>query len=304
MKNIYINLNGIKRVSTTFLSFLILFLFILPAVGLIAQEEQASEDKPVRNSFTSTWLIDNQSSVVPIKGTFQFDILHRFGHTGNGYGDFFGFYASANMKLGFSYTPIENLSVGFGLTKRKHLLDFNWKYSLLRQLRSDRIPVSVTYFGNVAVDTREELVREILYNWSDRYSFFHQIIVARKFTPWLSLQVAGSVSHFNIVPEGIKHDHYAIAGGAKIRISDTFAGLINVDQPITKHKVDNPNPNLSFGVEVSTSSHAFQVFAGNYSAIVPQENNLFNNNGLNPGGDETLFDNFLVGFNITRLWNW
>jgi len=71
---------------------------------------------------------------------------------------------------------------------------------------------------------------------------------------------------------------------------------VNYDQPLTKHDSGNPNPNISFGVEVSTSSHSFQMFIGNYQALVPQYNNVFNNNDYQNG-------DFLIGFNITRLWN-
>jgi hypothetical protein len=301
--------NNIKAFGNCFTShlkiFLLMFCFVLPGISLMAQEEEKPADKPVRATFNSALLIDNQSVMVPIKGTFEFDILHRFGTVGNGFEDLYGLYASSNMKLGFTYAPIDNLSVGLGLTKRKHMLDLNAKYALLKQMKSGKIPVSVTYFGNIAIDLRKKDKREEVYNSSDRYSYFHQLIVARKFTPELSVQLAGSLSHFNIIPEGMNNDHYAISLGGKYKLTETLAGIFNIDQPITKHKVDNPNPNLSLGLEVSTSSHAFQVFVGNYSAIVPQENNVFNANNYNPGEGEGSFgDNLLIGFNITRLWNW
>ena len=71
---------------------------------------------------------------------------------------------------------------------------------------------------------------------------------------------------------------------------------LGYDQPITDHVFINPEPNLSFGVELVTSSHAFQVFVGNYQSLVPQYNHSFNANSF---GDNQI----LLGFNITRLWN-
>jgi len=47
---------------------------------------------------------------------------------------------------------------------------------------------------------------------------------------------------------------------------------------------------------MNTSNHSFQVFAGNYNSILPQSNNVFNQNDFTKG-------QFLIGFNITRLWN-
>jgi hypothetical protein len=94
-----------------------------------------------------------------------------------------------------------------------------------------------------------------------------------------------------------KHDHFAIAFSGRYKIKEGMSLLANYDQPITKHKVNNPHPNLSFGLEMTTSSHAFQVFFGNYPFMTPQRNNYFNQNDYKK-------NKFLLGFNITRLWNY
>jgi len=114
------------------------------------------------------------------------------------------------------------------------------------------------------------------------------------------------LSHYNAVEaelndEGEKeakmnNDHFAIAFGARYKVGDKLAILANYDQPITSHSKNNPYANLSFGLELATSSHAFQFFVGNYNYIVPQRNNVFNQNQIGEG-------QFLIGFNITRLWN-
>ena len=155
----------------------------------------------------------------------------------------------------------------------------------------------------MAIDTRPQDNREEVYNSSDRYSYYHQVMVARKFNHWLSLQIAGSLSHFNMIEETMNNDHWAISGSGKAKITPSLSAIIDYSQPLTAHQLNNPNPNVSFGVEIATSSHAFQVFIGNYYYIVPQENNVFNMNNWNPAEGETTWDNILIGFNITRLWN-
>jgi hypothetical protein len=267
-------------------------------------ETEEQDTRPVRSIFESAWLIDNQSVLVPIKGTFEFDMQHRFGTWQNGYDDFYGLFASSNIRLGFSYTVIDRLAVGFGITKSNMTWDISGKYAILRQTRSGNIPISITYFGNIAIDTRN---KDNFVNSSDRYSFFNQLIIARKITPEFSAQIAPSYSHFNSVEAFINssneiesimnNDHFAIAVAGRYKVSDVMAIIANYDQPITKHKSNNPNPNISFGVEMATSSHTFQIFAGNYYFITPQRNNVFNQN--NP----EFFSDFLIGFNITRLWN-
>src|SRR6188768_4272753 len=84
-------------------------------------------NKPVRSIFECTWIIDNQTTLVPQKGTLEFMMNHRFGSIYNGLSDIYGIYgAGANIRLGFNYTVWENVgigafkgnvAVGFGSTK-------------------------------------------------------------------------------------------------------------------------------------------------------------------------------------------
>src|SRR6185503_12813429 len=150
-----------------------------------------------KNTFDGNYIIDNQTVMVPIKGTFEFDIQHRFGVVSNGTKDLFGIFASATMKLGVSYTPVSNLQFGFDGTNESMIVDGNIKFALLKQTRSGSIPISITYFGNVAADTRKKDNTTLFVTTSDRFSYFNQIIIARKFSDKISLQVAPSVSHFN-----------------------------------------------------------------------------------------------------------
>lgn len=288
---------------------LILALLILGGGSLLAQDENSKPEKdkrPVRNTFESNWLIDNQTVMVPYKGTFEMDIQHRFGVVENGFDDFYGIFAPSNIRLGFSYVPVDRLQFGFGLTKERLLWDFNVKYALLRQGRSGGSPVSITYLGNMAVDTRkkENFIEDI-----DRYSYFHQIMVARKLTSGLSLQVSGNLSHFNFPEQAydgegeliglLNSNHFSISFLGRYKFTDVHAFIINYDQPISDHSAGElePEPNLSFGLEITTSAHAFQIFLGNYQGIVPQLNNTTNKNKMGDG-------DFVIGFNMTRLFSY
>jgi hypothetical protein len=62
----------------------------------------------------------------------------------------------------------------------------------------------VTFYTNAAADTRQKEDATIydgseLKHSSDRYFFFHQLIIARKVTDKLSVQIAPSLSHQNAV---------------------------------------------------------------------------------------------------------
>ena len=292
---------------------LLLALDVLATGNIKAQDSTVAAPEPVvkkksytKNTFEGNYLIDNQTVMVPVKGTFEFDIQHRFGTVNNGISDLFGIFASATMRLGFSYTVIKDLQLGFGAVNDRMQVDWNVKYAVLKQTKDGSMPVSVTYFGNAVMDTRKKDPTTLFVTTSDRFCFFNQVIIARKISTKLSVQVSPSFSHFNNVPAyadengkihaQMKNDHLAIAVGGRYKITPKTSVIVNYDQPLTQHPMNNPHPNISLGLEMSTSGHQFQVFAGNYNAILPQNNNFLNQNDFTKG-------EFLIGFNITRLWN-
>jgi hypothetical protein len=322
--------------------YLVSCLFLLPET-LTAQDSTVvaietttpAKSKPVKNTFQSVWIIDNQTVLVPVKKTFEMDIQHRFGTVKKGYEDFWGFFAPSNIRIGFSYVPVNKLNVGIGFTKTTAaiipgqstssvsgpLWDGSLKYSIITQTKG-MYPVSVTYYGNAAYNTKKDKEHDVYRNYSDRLSYFHQLIIARKVTDKLSLQVAPSVSHHNVVngyflklndstlkvEPDMKFDHFAVSFSARYKLTNVTSVMVNYDQPITKHVSNNPNPSLSFGLEFNTSSHSFQLFATNYFYLVPQINNLYNTNSpfkyTDAANNKIEGGKFLIGFNITRLWNY
>ncbi|MGZ3763669.1 MAG: DUF5777 family beta-barrel protein [Mucilaginibacter sp.] len=315
--------NRLFTVSACLVSCLLLFQTTSYAQDTAAVAKETvipAKAKPVKNTFQSVWIIDNQTVMVPIKGTFEMDIQHRFGTVDKGYSDFWGLFASSNIRIGVEYAPINNLYLGIGLDKFDELWDGSAKYAIIKQTRG-KSPVSITYYGDLSYDTRSDAANGLFKHQSDRFISFNQLIIARKFSDKLSLQVAPSITHQNSVSgyytkhdstgttifEQMKHDHFAVAISGRYKLGDATAILINYDQPITKHATDNPNPNLSFGFEFSTSGHTFQLFMGNYSYLNPGKNNLFNTNSpfnyTQADGTKIKGGKFLIGFNITRLWN-
>jgi hypothetical protein len=282
------------------------FLLMLINCNLYAQDstgvQVVKKVKPVKNTFGSDLLMDNQTVMVPVKGTLEMQIQHRFGTVNNGKKDFFGLFAPSNIRFGLSYAPIKNLYVGTGLTKDRLQVDLYAKYALLMQT-PDVMPVSVTYFGNIVIDGRDKsnFIHDV-----DRLSYFNQLLIARKITEKFSAQVAPSFSWFNNVEAYVdskgeiktktNNYHFAVSVVGRYKISPKSALIAGYDQPITQHPTNNPHPNICFGFETTTSSHAFQVFGGNYTGIVPQSNNMFNQNDFTKG-------QFVIGFNITHLWN-
>lgn len=301
--------------------------------------------KPVKNTFQSVWISDNQTVMVPVKGTMEMDIMHRFGTWNKGYQDFAGLFAPSNIRIGISYVPINKLNVGIGFTKTTAavipkasissvsgpLWDASLKYSFITQTKG-RYPVSITYYVNASYNTKKDPNHDIYRYSSDRLSYFHQILIARKITDKLSVQVAPSLSHHNVVNgyftklndstlkinRSMQSEHFAVALSVRYKLTTVTSLMLNYDQPITRHATSNPNPSLSFGVEFNTSSHSFQLFFTNFYYLNPAINNMYNTNSPFGYTDHSTNDpatpvdestkvkggRFLIGFNVTRLWNY
>ena len=278
----------------------IIFLaFLIVSFSSFSQEKVKDtiiKEKLERPAFESATLIDNPTNVLFSKNTLEVIMSHRFGEFGNT-NDLVGFWGSSNIRIGLSYAVHDRLTIGFSTSKFKRYQDFNWKVALLRQTRSDKMPISVSYYGNFVIDAR---TKDNFALDQHRYSYFNQLIIARRFSPKLSLQVAPSISHYNVVENTMRNDMVAIAFGGRYKVSDQTSIIADYSQPLTKFLKDNPNPGLSLGLEFGTSAHTFQLFVTNYWGIVPQENYMFNNKATGLEGEK---GQYLIGFNITRNYN-
>lgn len=280
---------------------LTLSLFLAP---VFAQETTKTEEgsKAVRRTFGTSTLVDIQTVETPYKGGLELSIHHRFGLIKtNSYHDVFGIYAAANTRMGLNYGITDRLMIGVGTTKDYKLQDIQWKYLILQQTEDNKMPVSLSYYGNFVADLRkkEEFGPADSYKNIHRLSYFTQLIVARKINNMLSVEVAPSLAYFNSVPTnvdstaGYKNLNLGISAGARANLFGSHSLILEYDQLLTKQDLKiQPKPNLSLGWEIGTGTHTFQIFVANYNQIISQRNLVFNTNDFTKG-------EFLVGFNIS-----
>lgn len=262
-----------------------------------------NDSKPERTPYSCGYLIDNQTNVIPPAKSLEFIIQHRFGTMENGISDLYGIFGAANSRLGLNYSITDWLQLGFGTAKVNKLQDFGLKINLLQQSRDKKVPLSVTYYGNLAIDARDEENFGINYEFSDRLTFFNELLLTRKFANWFTFSFGGSFTHFNSVASLMEHDKIALHFLGRFKISEQSSIMINYDQPLKIQSIaewedftNPPMPNLGIGWEIATLTHAFQIFVGTSTFMVPQYNVMMNQNDWTEG--ELFF-----GFNITRQWN-
>jgi hypothetical protein len=262
-------------------------LFIAPLLG------QDEEDKPIRPPFETTLLIDNQTTVNPYKGALSLEIQHRFSKISS-ISDIFGLYGTANTRMALSYGITDKLMVCFGTTKGYKLQDLQWKYSILTQTRSGKIPVSLSYVGNTVLDARSSEAFGPAADFKNihRMSYMNQLIVSRKFGSKISAQLAPTVIWMNAVEEGYNNLNFSANAGLRAQVLGFHSIILEYEQPFTQPEGADVYPNLALGVEIGTSTHSFRIFVANYNALVKNYNVVYNAN--NP------FDmDYQFGFNIS-----
>ena len=288
--------------------------------GSFAQAKDSTgvkvKDYPVNGTFESGYLIDAQTVVIPQVKTLEAVIQHKFGTIENGKTDLWGIYApGSNIRIGVNYVVGKNVQIGAGITKKNMTTDLSLKWTLLQQTKKNSIPFSLMLYGNVGIDGRAgstfdgTMVQEgysgHVYHFrsSDRWSYFSQLVLARKFTDWLSLQAGASFTHYNCVATGYDHDMVGVHFNGRIKVSPQGSFLFNYNQALkikniseqTEWWADYPKPTLSFGYEISTGTHAFQIFAASTQGILPQDDMMWNQMDFNKS-------QYTIGFTITRLW--
>ena len=275
-----------------------------------AQESTPEKNVVTTGVFNSGTFIENQTTVVLPKHTFEFVVNHRFGKIGDGFKELFGIYSPSNIRFALNYGITDKLQVGLGTTKYNKIQDFNYKYSIVEQTTNNKIPVSVVYFGSISLDAREKATSFGYenYSFSHRLSYFNEIMVSRKFCDFFSLQIAATHTHLNIVESASevkadplrRNDQFGMSALGKLNVTPTIAFTFEYDKNfslITKKvsdKFQEVKPNFAIGIENSTAAHSFQVFITTAEAIDYSRNMAYNQNPFTSKG-------LMIGFNITRV---
>ncbi|NOU19000.1 MAG: hypothetical protein HOO91_15700 [Bacteroidales bacterium] len=282
---------------------LLMLAFIAPA--FCQEEEQTqNEDKPVKNTFEAVTLIDNQTVITPFKGALELQIQHRFSLIENIH-NLYGIFGSANTRLGLNYGITDKIMVGIGTTRTNQLVDITWKYKILQQTKSNSMPITLTYFGNLSANLRDSSSGAFgptnRFKEMHRFSYLHQLIIARKFSDKFSFQLAPTFFYFNSVPTGYKNMNLSISAGGRYKVFGSHSVIFEYDQLITKqdsvqvngsYTTKQPLPNVTLGWEIGTATHCFQVFVANFDRINGQYDLLYNTNDFKKR-------KYLFGFNIT-----
>jgi opacity protein-like surface antigen len=245
-------------------------------------------------TFKSTRISLGQSVENPANGNLIFDIQHHFGPANSGFDDFFGL-DQATTRLGLQYGLTDWLVIGIGRTTLEKTVDGLLKAKLLQQSTGAvNMPVSVSYFGSMALSTLK-LADPVRTNYfSSRLSFAHQLLIARKFSPAISIQLSPTFIHRNLVEKNIDdNDVLALGAGGRFKLSNRVSLNLEYYYVLSTQTAKDYDNSLTLGFDIETGGHVFQLFLTNSQGII-EEHFIPRTSGKWLNGD------IHFGFNITR----
>lgn len=280
-------------------------LLTFPMSGLPAQDldkllGSIAPDKTPNYSygtFKGTTIINGQSVEVPGNTDLHFIVSHRFEAVNTGLYNFFGL-DQGTTRLGFEYGIKNILSVSIGRSSYEKTYDGGIKFKVLQQQTGIKnIPVTMAIYSAGFVETTKWQDPERDNLFSSRLSFSTQLLVARKFNKNLSLQISPSFIHINLVPASDDQNNiFSIGLGGRYKLASKFSVNAEYFYLLPGKTADDYANSLSFGVDIETGGHVFQLHFTN-SQLMFAPGYIARTEGNWAQGD------IFIGFNIFRTFS-
>ena len=245
-------------------------------------------------TFKGTRIINQQSVELPAAGVGQFVVGHRFGALNDRpLYNLFGLDV-AQIRFEYSYSPVPWLNVGAGRSSGSKTYDGFAKVRFTRQSSGTGFnwPFTAAFYTSATIVTTP-FSDGFAHYFTDRMAYTHQLLVARKFNESLSLQLAPTLVHFNLVQTAAEpNDQWGLALGGRYKLTQRMA--LTSEAMLRFHPIDGYSTPLSVGVDIETGGHVFKFHLTNARSMADPQWMM-----QTPGqwGKGDIF----LGFNISRV---
>ena len=294
------------------------FLFgMLAASPLLGQDDllnmlnqvDAKKITYTQATFKGSRFINGQTVETIAKKHINFWISHRFGALNSGFMDNFLGLDEAKIRLGLEYGLSDVWLVGMGRSTIEKTYDFYSKYKVLRQ--SNQMPVTLTVYGSLATNTMPtgyilpsgNVMR--YENNLQRQTYMGQILIARKFTDKLSLQIMPTILYNNKV-ESVYFDNnlYSLGFGGRYKLNNRlslsaeyYKNIVNTQNFLkTSGTVYPYQDSFSIGFDIETGGHVFQLHFTNSKGMIEKH---FISQTTGTWANTDIF----YGFNLARTFS-
>ena len=254
-----------------------LIVFFAPAAALVAQEDLLSllgdeEEETVeyaKASFKTNRVINLHSLESTAGGVFDFKVSHRFGYLNGGFYELFGL-DNASIRIGGDYGITDRLTVGAGRSSYEKTYDGFVKYKFLRQSSgARRMPLTAALLATTAVKSVRWPNPDRENYFSHRMYYTFQLILGRKFSEGVSLQVSPTVVHRNLVKTRQEANTVAaVAAAGRVKLTKRVALNAEYIYVLPDQLAPGFRNSLSLGFDIETGGHVFQLHFTNSTAML------------------------------------
>ncbi len=276
----------------------ILLLLPLAVFGqddLLAELDTVEVDDYKSAAFKGLKIVNFESTKMVADKELYFVVSHRFGSVKTGFEDFFGL-DQAVTRLNFIYGISDGINVGVSRSSFQKIYEGSLKLRLLREKKGG-FPFTVVSSNNILLNTAlDEVVLPGL-EFENRLGYTAQLLISKKFSESLSLQLMPTFFHDNYVAIDEQHNsQYVLGFGGRQKLTKRFS--LNFDYGLHLNRAEtSPFRNsLSVGVDIETGGHVFQL---HFTNAQPMNTNGFLGQGTGDWGS----GDFFFGFNLSRVFN-
>ncbi len=220
-------------------------------------------------TFKTNRIINLHSTENTSKGVLDIKISHRFGFISGGLYELFGI-DQASIRIGGDYGVTDRFMIGAGRSSFEKTYDGFLKYKILKQSTGSKtMPLSASFFASTAVKTINFQNPDRENYLSSRFYYTFQLLLARKFSESLSIQLTPGVVHRNLVKTiEESNDVYHIGFGGRMKLNKRTS--INLEYIYVLPNQLNPGyvNSLSVGFDIETGGHVFQLHFTNSTSMI------------------------------------
>ena len=229
----------------------------------LQDEETHKQPLFISNAFKSSRVINAHSMEMIGSGVLDFRLLHRFGLIKDGWRNFFGLDQAA-MRFGFDYGVTKNLTIGLGRSTYLKEWDGFFKWRIIHQRKNvHAIPISLVWTSGITLKTIPFTAGRVNY-FTSKMGFYHQCIVGRKFSKHVTIQLAPTLVHQNLVAFAIdKNDMLALGIGSRLRITNRTSFVLDAFPILYGARANYHQWPVSIGFDIETGGHVFQLHISN-----------------------------------------
>ena len=193
-------------------------------------------------------------------------------------------------------------STADGKTGLRQLVNASAKYKLLRQRNDGGMPVSLALYGLLSTSTAKKTNNQSSISsfpdFTDRMAMTFQVIIARKFSDALSIQLTPSYTHRNLVTHDDENGVLSIGAAGRLQLTKVIGILADVTLPVSGQRTSPKgyHPSVGIGFDIDTGGHVFQINLTNSKGIVETDYIPYTTSDWSAG-------QFRIGFTISRLFN-